>query len=189
MARFVIPNARISFPHVFSKGTFEGKPSDKYECTLLIDKEDEATLALIKLETKKILLAEFQKIEKIPKGITKGTRYCLRDGDDAEYDGYAGCMSFKSANKAQPKLMGRDKNIITEDSGLLYAGSYADAVVGLWVQDNQYGKGVRANLFALRHRSDGEPFGQGGIPANVEDDFEDLDAEELSAGDLDEYEI
>ena len=186
MARFTLTNVRLSFPHVFDKAKYDDKET-KFEATLLIPKEETEQLETIKTATKKALLEKFGSADKIPKGITKGVRYCLRDGDDQEYDGYAGNMSFKASNKNRPRTMGRNKKPITADDGLLYAGCYVDAIVEIWVQSNQYGSRVNANLQALRHRADGEAFGAGGIPDDVEDDFEDL--EEEAVADLEEEDL
>lgn len=186
MAHFTLKNVRLSFPHVFEKASYNGQET-KYEATLLIPKNNDQ-LETVKKHTKEALLEKFTTADKIPKGITKGVRNCLRDGDDQEYDGYAGHMSFKASNNNRPRTLGRDKKPIQPESGLLYAGCYVDAIVEIWVQNNQYGARINANLLALRHREDGEAFGAGGIPDGVEDDFEDLEdeeAKELEDEDLD----
>lgn len=188
MARFTLSNVRLSFPSLFEKAQYDGKET-KYEATLLIPKENEELLELIKTHTKKALLEKFGSADKIPKGITKGVRYCLRDGDDVEYDGYAGHMSFKASNDKRPRTMNRKKEPCEADSGLLYAGCFVDAIVELWVQNNNYGSRVNANLLAVRHREDGEPFGAGGIPADVEDDFDDLEDEPVEELDADEMDL
>ena len=187
MAYLTLRNVRLSFPHLFEKAVYDGNET-KFEATFLIPKDDEEQLASIRSEMKKKLLEKFVTADKIPKGITKGIRNCLRDGDDQEYDGYADHMSFKASNKHRPRTMGRDKKPIEPESGLLYAGCYVDAIVDVWVQDNKYGSRINANLMAVRHRADGEAFGAGGIPDGVEDGFEDLEdeeVEELAEEDLD----
>ena len=188
MARFTLTNVRLSFPHVFEKAEYDGKPT-KFEATLLIPKDDEAQLELIRSHAKAALKEKFGTPDKIPKGITKGVRFCLRDGDDVEYDGYSGCMSFKAANGNRPRTMDRKKEPIGPESGLLYAGCYVDAIVEIWVQNNKYGSRINANLMALRHREDGEAFGAGGIPNDVDDDFDDLDDEAVADLDTDDIDM
>lgn len=187
-SHFTINNARLSFPHIFEKATYDGKET-KYEATLLISKDDEETIKKIKKAIHAALLEKFNTQEKIPKGITKGVRNCLRDGDDVEYDGYANHMSFKAGNSKRPRTLGRDKRPVEADSGLLYAGCYVDVIVEIWVQDNQYGRRINANLMAVRHRADGEPFGAGVIPDGIEDGFEELDEEPVAELDEGEYDI
>lgn len=178
MARFQLRNVRLSFPHLFKKASYDGKET-KFEATLLVPKSDKAQIKLIKEHTIQALKDEFGSTDKIPKGITKGVRNCLRDGDDVDYDGYADNMSFKAANGKRPRTMDRDKTPVTEEDSKLYAGCYVDAVVEIWIQNNAYGSRVNANLMAVRFRSDGEPFGAGSIPDDVEDDFDELEEEEL----------
>lgn len=173
--KFVLNNVRLAFASVFQRAVFSGV-AGKYEATLLLDKEEQADqIRTIRREIDEALLAKFGNESKVPKAIRNEKNCALRDGDNVDYDGFAGCMSFKCSNKVQPKLLDRQKNDIDADSGLLYSGCYADASVGIWIQDNEYGRKVNANLFALRFREHGEPFGGGGVPKNVEDDFDDLE--------------
>lgn len=191
MARFLLTNVRLSFPNVFEKGSYDGKET-KYEATFLIPKSDTDTIAMIKKHAKTALLEKFGSADKIPKAITQPDKFCLRDGDGVDYDGYAGHWSFKASNKGRPCTLDRNKNPITPESGLLYAGCYVDASVEIWIQNNsgeKGGKRINANLFAVRHRKDGEPFGAGSVPAGVADDFEDLEEEELEELEVEEFDL
>jgi len=184
MSRITLPNVRLAFPSLWKRATF-GEAETKFEATLLIPKDDKETQQLIKASIKKALLAKYGSEDKIPKGITSETKCCYRDGDNVSYDGYADHMSFKAANKVRPVVVDRDKNPTTEDDGLIFAGCYVDAVVEPWIQDNQYGKKVNANLFVIRYRGEGEPFGAGAVPAGALDDLDDLEAGDASGMDDD----
>ena len=181
--RFTLNNVRASFLNIWQKAIFEGKET-KYEGTLLINKEEQADqIETVEKAIMAALLAEFGEESKIPKILKgNGDKVCLRDGDESEYDGYEGHMSFKASNKMQPAVLDLNKQPVTEDQNLIYSGCYVDAVVDIWIQNNQYGKRVNANLYALRYRGEGAPFGGGRIPKDVESDFEDLDMDtDLSA--------
>lgn len=177
--RFLISNARLSFPSIYKKATYDGKDT-KFEATLLIPKEDEAQSKAIKAHIKAALIETFGSADKIPKSILRPDKSCFRNGDEVDYDGYAGHMSFKASNAKRPRTMDRDKSVVVEEDGKLYAGCYCDAIVEIWIQNNAYGQRINANLMALRHRRDGEAFGAGSIPEGIEDDFEDLEEEELT---------
>jgi len=164
MTKIVIKNARLSFPSLFQKSVFEGKEG-KYEATLLIDKKDEALKKQIDEQIAK-LIAE-SKI-KVP-----SEKYCIKDGDESELEGYEGNWSLKASNAKRPTVIDRDKTPLTADDEKLYAGCYVNAVVDFWVQNNAYGKRINANLYGVQFVKDGEPFGMG--PVDVTDDFEDLD--------------
>lgn len=176
MAKIKLQNVRLSFPSLFRKAVFEGNET-KYEATFLLDKEKHAdTIKLIKSEIAKRIKDDLKGAK------LSADRICLKDGDDFDYAGYAGHMSFKAANPKRPLVIDRDKTPLTEDDNRLYAGCYVNAVVELWVQNNGYGKRINANLLGVQFFKDGEPFADG--ESGSVDDF---DAFEDDAGDDDDF--
>jgi hypothetical protein len=165
MSKIKLVNVRLSFPSLFNRSTFEGKEG-KFEATFLLNKETDA--ATIKKLDDAIKAAI--KEAKIKVG---ADRLCLKDGDDSEYDGYENHMSFKAASSKRPTLINRDKTPIVEDDDVLYAGCYVNAIVDLWVQNNNYGKRINANLYGVQFVKDGEAFGN--APQDVTGDFDELD--------------
>ncbi len=168
MSKIKLNNVRLSFPSLFQKAVFEGKEG-KYEATFLLSKEDVKTKKVIDDAIAKAI-AEAK--VKVPSG-----NYCIKDGDDTfaekEYDGYEGCWSIKAANSKRPTVIDRDKTPLTAEDEKLYAGCYVNAVIDIWIQNNNYGKRVNANLYGVQFLEDGESFGAG--PVDVSDDFDDLD--------------
>ena len=185
---FILKNVRLSFVNVFAPNPrFD---NGKFELQALINKETQGdVIAQVKKQMANCLMEKYGDKTKIPPGITSESRCCFRDGDNAPYDGYAGHMTLKASEAKKPRTMDAAKNDIDASSGKLYSGCFADVAVKLWVQDNQYGKKLNANLIAVRHRSDGEALGGGGVDMDaVIDEFEDLDdateVAELDAMDL-----
>ena len=164
MSKMMLKNVRLSFPSIFQKAEFDGNVG-KYEATFLIDKSDTKTKAMLD-EAIATAIAE-------AKVKVTGDKRCLKDGDDSEYDGYAGNWSFKAANSKRPTVIDRDKTPIIEEDEKIYAGCYVNAVVDLWIQNNKFGKRVNANLYGVQFVKDGEPFGMGST--DVTDDFDDLE--------------
>lgn len=168
MAKITIKNARLSFPSLFKKASFEGKEG-KYEATLLFPKSDKETY-------KKIIDAiEASKTEnklKVP-----DSKVFIKDGDEFEYEGYAGMWAVKAGNNKRPTVLHRDKTPLVEEDEVVYAGCYVNAIISPWAQNNQYGKRINANLLGVQFVKDGEPFGVGGVVAS-EDDFEDVEVED-----------
>jgi len=164
-----LQNVRLSFPALFRKATFNGEDT-KYEATFLINKGGQ-----------KALIAEIEKEIKVRisddlKGSKLGPdKLCLRDGDDASYQGYAGHMSLKASSSKRPLVIDRDKSPLTEDDGVVYGGCYVNAVVELWAQNNNYGKRINATLLGIQFSRDGESFSSGSTGS--EDDFDSLDDE------------
>lgn len=168
--KIILKNVRLSFPAIWQKNTKFGGDNAKYEATFLIDKTTQADL-IKKIEEK------IEAIQKENKVKVSKDKQCLKDGDEADYDGYANQMSFKAANSKRPTLLDRDKTALVEDDGKPYAGCYVNASVQLWVQNNDWGKRVNANLLGIQFAKDGEHFGAGDLDVSgdfdEEDDFED----------------
>ena len=161
-----LKNVRLSFPSLFRKAVFNDNVG-KYEATFLLDKSDK--------DTKKVL------DEAIKEAITEAAikvsadKRCLKDGDESEYDGYEGMWSIKAGNSKRPTVIDRDKTPLAEEDDVLYAGCYVNAIIDIWIQNNQYGKRANANLYGIQFVKNGDPFGQG--PVDVTDDFDDLEDE------------
>lgn len=159
-----LKNVRLSFPSLFQRSNFDGQEG-KYEATFLIPKSDKATKAKIDEAIEAALAAANIKVP--------AAKHCLKDGDDSEYEGYAGNWSFKGGNNKRPTVIGRDKSPLAEDDEVIYAGCYVNAIVDVWVQNNKFGKRVNGNLYGVQFVKDGESFGAG--PVDVTDDFDDIE--------------
>jgi len=165
MAKLHLKNVRLSFPSLFKKAKFNDVET-KYEATFLLNKETDA--AQIKQIEEMIETAIKEGNIKIP-----SDKRCLRNGDESEYDGYEGCVSFKASSNKRPTVIDRDKTPIVEEDDKIYAGCYVNAIVDVWVQNNSYGKRVNGNVYGIQFVKDGEPFGSG--PTDVTEEFDELE--------------
>lgn len=166
-----LQNVRLSFPSLFRKGTYNGNET-KYEATFLLSKDSQ------KDQISALEKAIAEKIKSDLKGAKLGAdKLCLRDGDDTEYMGYEGHMSFKASSKKRPLVIDKDRSPLTEDDEVIYGGCYVNAIVELWAQNNEYGKRINATLLGVQFARDGEPFASGST-ADV-DDFDTVEDEEF----------
>lgn len=156
--KLVIKHARLSFPNLFETEVYNGKDTEKYTATFLIPKDsDEAKKAI------KAFQAAMQEAGiKVPK-----SKWALQDGDEKDYNGYEGHYSLKASlhkSRGKPVVIGKGNKKVTseDDEAAPYAGCYVDAIVYLWVQDNQWGKRINAELAGVRFVEDGEPLGGSG---------------------------
>jgi hypothetical protein len=173
MSKIILKNVRVSFPSLFKKGSFNGEET-KYEATFLLNKEEHAdSIAEIKEQIAGLVKVNL-KGAKVP-----ADKLCLRDGDEVEYDGYAGCYSIKCSTKKRPIVIDRDRSPLTEDDGKPYGGCYVNASIDLWVQNNAYGKRVNSTLLAVQFAKDGAPFADGST-GDV-NDFDMLDDDDMFA--------
>jgi len=175
-----LKNVRLSFPTLFRAKTFSDskKPGataqePKYSATFLLDKAKNAKdIAAIKAGIQAVLTEKYG--DKVPKGF----KPCLRNGTEKEdVDGYGeGIMFIGASNARRPSVVDRDMTPLTEEDSKIFAGCYVNAVVRLWVQDNDWGKRVNASLTAVQYVKTGEAFGE--KPVAPEEVFENLGDEE-----------
>lgn len=174
--RITLKNVRLSFPSLFKKAEFKGggeqQGTPKFEATFLIPKDTTEGKAL-EAELRKVIEALVKESEKkIPQA-----KWALQDGDDKDYDGYENHWSVKAGSIRRPTVIDRDKTPLVEDDDKIYAGCYVNAIIDFWVQDNEYGKRVNANLYGVQFVRDGEAFGMGAV--DVTDDFDEVDDSEF----------
>jgi hypothetical protein len=166
MANIRIDNARLSFPSLFKKATFNGQET-KYEATLLVPKGSPQHKK-IQAHIDAFIQEKFQ--GKVPKGL-KIT--CFSDGDEKDYDGYEGMMAFKGSSNKRIPVIDKQKNPVAEEDDVVYPGCFVNTIVDVWFSDHPLGgKQILGNLAAVQFAKDGEAFGSGG--ANL-DDFDTLD--------------
>lgn len=157
---------RLSFPNLFEKD----KTTGKYGAVLLIPKDDESCVAVI---NEAIEAATQDGKERIWGGkIPRGLRSPLTNGDDSDYEGYAGCWAInaKSSKRIDVYDIGKDSGTI-DDPEDIYPGCYVQAIIEFYPYDNQ-GKGVSVILEGIKKVAEGERLGGGGYTAGA-DDFDD----------------
>lgn len=148
-----LKNVRLSFPAIFKKAVFNGEET-KYEATFLLDKVEHSDDIKAIDAYIKSLIAEDLKGSKL-----SADKICLRDGDESQYEGFAGHMSIKASSTRRPLVINHDRSPITEEDGIVYAGCYVNAIIELWAQNNSWGKRINASLSGVQFSRHGEPFG------------------------------
>ena len=86
------------------------------------------------------------------------------------YDGFDGKLYISASNKNKPNLYGADANLLppTAPQNQLFAGgNYVSGVISFWLQDNKFGRGIRANLDGVQFVEEGEHFGATGPDAGA----------------------
>ena len=205
-ARVRIEGARLSFAQdLFRPGSFQGSPGaererqaePKYKANFLIPKSEglKASYPFRQLTGDAMKLLKAAKIDSIEHkvgDIAKATfmerkirpdKYAVRDGDLETWDGYEGQFYISASNTRPPKVLGRDRRVLTEADGVVYSGCYVNAIITLWHQpagkftgaDGQpvnLANAVWASLEAVQFVRDGDPFSAAGVVDDSE--FEDL---------------
>ena len=102
----------------------------------------------------------------------KPDKFCLRDGDDENYNGYGGHWYVAARNTNRPKVRDADgETQLVEEDGRPYSGCYCNVWIRVWAQDNKWGKRVNASLEAVQFVKDGEAFS--GVAPIPDEEFED----------------
>lgn len=166
-------------------------PKDGGDLTAIVDGKRVPILQGLK-KTKLAAIAKKLGDEKAKTLKIKANNYAVKDGDEENYDGYEGNFYVGSNNVKQPKLIGRDKRVLTESDGVLYSGCYVNAIVTLWYQaagtknDNPVPHAVYGSLEAIQFLRDGEAFGAPVV--DIDEDFDDLtdDDDDLNDDDDDD---
>lgn len=166
MSRVKLTNVRLSFPSLFKKASFNGEEGTKYEATFLLPKSD--------VKTHKAVMDVIEECKVANKNTKVASdKLFIKDGDDIEYEGYAGHWAIKTSNNSRPTTINRDRSVVVESDEVFYAGCYVNAIIEPWSQSNQYGKRINANLLGVQFVKDGEAFGNG--PVDVSDEFDDIE--------------
>lgn len=161
--QLTLTNVRLSFPDLFiAKSIDNGKP--RYSASFLLDKvKDKAQLNAINKIIKELTDEEFGG-KALP-----GDKLPIHDGDEKEYDGYAGHY-YLSANKGQEQgrvtVVDQSKNPLTKEDPIPYAGCRVNAVVRFFAMNgksakktNSYGKRICCSLEVVQFWKDDEAFG------------------------------
>lgn len=154
MSEFImLKNVRNSFPHLFTRPVINGDEG-KCGCVLMLDNKTHAKeIADLNAAIEAASKDRF-KGKVVPKD-----KWCLRPGEDKGRDEYAGYHVLSANSKDRPIVVSNDgRSVIgSESENHIYAGCHVNAKVRLWVQDNQYGKRVNAELVAIQFAADGDP--------------------------------
>lgn len=174
--KFMLKDARLAFPKLWTPEAFPGgtDPTKYYSVNLIIPPTHSQFKDLNK--SMELLAAEKwpNKGPTVLKAAKAIGKVFFRDGDlKADYDGFSGNWFISARSKVKPNYFDHQRNIITEESGILYGGCYVNASLEFYAY-TKGNNGLGAGLRGLQFLRKGDAFG-GGSPAD-EDDFDQIDA-------------
>jgi len=170
---------RCSFPAVVEPKSFQGGPA-KYSMAL-ITTADDPQFKLFQQAVQELLQAEFaDKTKGVMANIMQDKRLrCFGKGSekiDANGDVYAGydgenAVWVSASSTKIPQLVSPSKESCTPSQAQEWfvGGNYVNLALRPWVQNNQFGKAIRAELIAVQFVREGEHFGA--APVNVDELF------------------
>lgn len=103
-----------------------------------------------------------------------------RDKNGKVYSGFEDAYYLSARNsKEQPTVVDRFGGEITKKSDIeriLYSGSYVNAKVEIWAQDNNFGRRINCTLLGVMFAADGDSFGGGASRASADEFAEMVEA-------------
>ena len=182
--KVVTGKVRFSFVHIFEPQEPQGGGEPKYSVTLLIPKNDTATL-------QKIKAAQAEARENFCKrngvnALPAKPNHTLHDGDGVRDSGdpygpeCKGCYVITVSSKQKPAIVDNFRNPIT-DPGEVYSGCYGRASINFYGYNSNGKKGISAGLLSIQKLHDGEPFGTVGSADDFDDGYMDGDDDDFMA--------
>lgn len=174
--RFILPEFRISYPHLLEPHRFKPKDPLKYSCVALIPKK--TNLTIIQTAEKYARLSAYGREQsEWPEENFK----ILNDGDSANYkakEGYPGhwVINLSSNENRKPDIISELKQPIVQ-AHELRAGYYAIAEVFCSAWQTPLGAGVKLSLNSLMRTRVGKTLGNF---QSAESTFANIDVSEFT---------
>lgn len=151
---------RASYVHIFTPRIPDNGGEPKYSVTLLIPKNDTATLNALYADIEKAKQDGAQKV--FGGNIPPQCKIPIYDGDGYRPSGEPfgeecrGCIVLTASAKQQPVIVGLDmQNIINPAD--VYSGCYIRASINMFAYNSNGNKGIGCGLNAVQKIEDGEP--------------------------------
>jgi hypothetical protein len=180
--RTTIKDVRIAFAQgIFTARAAKPGDPEKYGAAFLFPANHpavkEISAAIIRAAKEKW----DAKADEVLKQLKAGDRLPVHNGDaKASSAGYAGNLYMNAGNAIRPLVLDADKSPLTVSDGRPYSGSFVNAIVEIWAQDNKHGKRVNAALLGVQFVRDGERLAGGSVASA--DDFEAIPKTTTEAG-------
>jgi hypothetical protein len=177
-----LQNVRLSFPHLVEPHSPAPNAVKKYSADFIMA-QDHAGFKQFMARVAAIAQEKWKENSPAVLQMIQADRKLRCFGGPADkvdkktfkpYSGYDGNV-YISANKDQmPQMIRLDGTPVDAGNTMeyqqlarkLYGGCFVNAAVRPWVQENQYGRGIRCDLIAIQFASDGEAFGEGAADAS-----------------------
>ena len=164
--KFVTPELRLSYCHLFEPHTMPGSDKAKYSVSILVPKSDKKTVKLIQDAIQKAVDENQDKLK-----TKKALKLPLRDGDEArdsvEYEGH---YFLSVSSKDKPIILDEEKQVVINTRDI-YSGMYGRVSFNFFAFDTAGNKGIGCGLNAVQKTADGEPLGPAYTESDAADDF------------------
>lgn len=182
----LLSNVRLSFPHLAEPqrriNEQTGKERVSYNCEFIMPQDHAGFQQFMKrygdmalekwkehAQTVMNMIQQDRKLRCFGRGDEKVSRKTFQP-----YDGYAGNVFITAGRDQQPQIIQSDGLPIDPTNSMayqqltrqMYGGCRVNAAIKPWLQENNYGRGVRCDLIAVQFAGDDTPFGEGAADAS-----------------------
>lgn len=175
-AKVVTGVVRLSYANVWQPKSINGG-AEKYSCSIIIPKEDKATIDAINAAIDAAIKEGAHKFggKVPPRGALK---LPLRDGDtEREDEAYRGAFFVNANSTTQPEVVDKYVRPIIDHSEI-YSGVYARVSLSFYAFNSNGNRGVACGLGNIQKVCDGEPLGG---RTSASDEFTTLEDEDFLA--------
>lgn len=156
-------NARLSYFYGFEP--FTNDDGNESYCTHGIFAPNHPQAQQIQDAIRQVATAQWgADAEKVLIELKGKDRLCLHRGDISKpgVAAYAGNLYISASNKHRPTLVDQNRRPLTKADDRLYSGAWANLSLGIWAQDNKYGKRINASFAGAQLVRDDDRLSGGG---------------------------
>jgi Protein of unknown function (DUF2815) len=181
-----LTNTVVSFPTFWVPKSGPNGGAEAFSGSFLLEKDDPQLLTQVTRAITEVAQARWPDMDKrtnrpmwelLLQEFKATDRLCLHNGDLKRYEGYEGRMYISARSPRKPLVVNRDPilrnedgspllnaqgeplpNLVSAESGIIYAGCKVNVGLDIWAQDNSYGKRISAGLRWVQFVADGDAF-------------------------------
>ncbi len=184
-----LDNLRCSFLKVFEADAMDSGDKPAFSGHFLFDPGDEENMAELKKLRQAMLKVAIGKWgreagKRTLIALMKKNLTCLHNGNDKTdadekvMEGYENKKFLSARSYVRPTVIGRGREPLSEEDGLLFSGCWVTVYVNLWAQTGKWGKRINAQLMGIQFVKTGDSFGGGqaadpGVFESLADEFDD----------------
>jgi hypothetical protein len=179
LGKMHITNVRLSYffgfePYVGKPTAENPNPKPKYTAHLLMA-PDHPDLKRIAATIERVGQAKQWKggltWTQVKTQLKAQDKLCLRKGDVSKpgMPEYAGLYFLACNNDKRFTIIDGDRTPLRAEDGRPYSGCYANAIVDIYAQDNEWGRRINATITGVQFVRHGDSFGGGAAPAQPEE--------------------
>lgn len=170
----LLTNVRTSYFYGFK--AYEGDDGGKSFCSHLIMATNHPQLGALQALMRKVAVDTWKdKAEEVLQQLKAQDRLCIHRGDISKpgQDAYKGLLYISSSSKIKPRIVacvGGINQEIGEDHELApYSGCKVNAIVGIWAQNNKFGKRINAQLMGVQFVAHDQRLSGAGRVASIDE--------------------